>query len=376
MRAGRCFIFTFLLATSCALAQEVGAVSDVARKLASTARFEFSRPQSVVSLGPGAMVAGRFDCGDNGSVYAPVQGDVSGTNADPKRRDGLALIGIRPNGATRSFPWWSVPGYKAISTPQSIFVGNDHLYLLVRGTKVSEQQEKIRSSLILKFDTSGNLEDAITLDGALKTLAIGVFPSGRILLVSEDRLNHRMSLELVDEHGVFIRELRLNNDDFIERAAQLPPSRLGTSAYSPALLIGLTKLKPWKGHLLLVPLLTSGLPIVELAEDGVVSSVIPHLPGKMILESFISSNDSTYTVQLGKVFESGNPPVDTQGKLHSIGTQPSDQITEISRASGRILRQIDLGSSGVEPACEAGGVYRFFVSDSEKKLQVVSAQLR
>jgi len=377
MKSAWCLALACLIATRCAISQELGRVTDAAPKVVPTASFEFSKPQAIANVGADAMLAGRFDCGSNGSVYALVQGKVSGSNADPERQDGVALLGVHPDAAITSFPWWSVSGFAEISIPRSVFVGNGHVYLLVTAKRDSEQQEHIgRSFLILKFDTNGNLQDTLALDPNLTPWAFGVFPSGDILVVSEDRLNHRMALNLFDEHGGFIRELRLNKDDFIERAAQLPPSSRGTSAYASGFLVSLSKLIPWNGHLLLVPLLTSGLPIVELGEDGVISAVTPRLPDKAVIESIISSSDSAFTVQLATIVESANQPVDFQGKLHSVGLHPIEQLTEISRANGDILRQIDLGSSGVEPACESGGVYRFLLSNNQRELQIVAAKVR
>jgi hypothetical protein len=50
------------------------------------------------------------------------------------------------------------------------------------------------------------------------------------------------------------------------------------------------------------------------------------------------------------------------------------RITEISRANGGIVKEFDLGSVDLEPACESGGVYRFLTSDSQKWLQLMSAK--
>jgi hypothetical protein len=264
-----------------------------------------------------------------------------------------------------------------VSIPESTFVGNGHIYVLATGTKASEKQDHTsRSRLIVKLDKRGRVEDTVQLKAPSYPLALGVFPSGNMLLVSEDRLNHRVALDLVDDQGVPIRELRLDKDDLVERAAQLPPSSRGPGAYSPRFLISASKLVPWDEHLLLVPLETSDLPIIELGEHGVVNSVTPKLPEKMVLESFIAAGPSRFTVQLGKVLESGNPPVDSQGKLLGIGIEPSPRITEISRTNGSVEREIDLGSPGVEPACASGDVYRLLTSDTQRKLQLVTARVR
>jgi hypothetical protein len=124
----------------------------------------------------------------------------------------------------------------------------------------------------------------------------------------------------------------------------------------------------------LVPLYSSGLPIIELSEDGVVSSITPHLPEGTVIESLISVGASTVTIQPGKVLQSGNPTVDPQGKFMGVPTQPFPRITLISRANGGIVKELDLGSADVEPECESAGVYQFLTSDHEGMLQLVSAR--
>jgi hypothetical protein len=371
------FAFTYLTAVTFVTAQEPSKPTGAAPEPANRASLEFSMPETIKNLGPGAMVAGRFDCGDNGTIYALVQGAVTGTNADPKPDGEFALLGIHPDGAVRSFPWWAAPGFSRILTIRSTFVGNGQVFLLVRGERANEGHGlTARSEAVLKFDANGILKDSVALARNMSPWVLGVFPSGNLLLVSEDRLNHRVALDLVDQHGVFIRRLKLNQNDLLERAAQLPHSRRGTGSYSPGFLIGSSRLVPWNGHLLLVPLLTSGLPISEIGEDGIISSTDIHLPEKVVLESILSSSDSTFTVQLGEVLDSGTLPTDSEGRLIGVGTRPLDRITEISRISGGVVREIDLGSAGPEPACETGGTYRLLISDSQKELQTVSATIR
>jgi hypothetical protein len=65
--------------------------------------------------------------------------------------------------------------------------------------------------------------------------------SVNLLLISEDRLNHRMALNLAGADGSPIRELRLYASDFVMRAAQMTAAARGTSSYSPTLLISMSK---------------------------------------------------------------------------------------------------------------------------------------
>jgi hypothetical protein len=215
------------------------------------------------------------------------------------------------------------------------------------------------------------------LDGDQDPLSFGVFPSGNILLVSHDRLNHRMSLSLVSKTGSPIREISLGKDDFVTRSAEMPPTVRGTANYSPLLLTAMAKVLPLDGHLLLVPMETSDLPMIEIGEDGVLGSTTPHLPADLVIEGLISANATSYTLRLARHIDSKDDGVrDAQGKVLAIAIAPYQRLTEISRADGSVLREIDLGSDGIKPACQADGAYRLLTAGSEKKLQVVTARLR
>ena len=131
-----------------------------------------------------------------------------------------------------------------------------------------------------------------------------------------------------------------------------------------------------RDHLLLAPLDTGDLPILELDEHGVLGATTPHLPTGMVLEGFISSGASAFTVRLGKLLEpKSEGPHDAEGRVFGVATEPSQQMTEISRTDGHVLRQIDLGAVGVQPACEANGVYHLLTSGNEQRLQFVTARL-
>ena len=138
----------------------------------------------------------------------------------------------------------------------------------------------------------------------------------------------------------------------------------------------MSKLVPSGENLLLAPLETSGLPIVELDAHGVLHSAIPHIPDNMVLDSLLSSTSLSLKLQLAAVLKSNKEDLDSQGKVLSIATRPSQRIEEFSRIDGSLLREIDIGAEGLEPACEAGGAFRFLTSGSHGSLEVLTAQVR
>jgi hypothetical protein len=374
MRSPIVLCIALLTVAQCAVGQQSAPVVAGEPGKSNLAAFEFSKPKSVEGVGPGSMIAGRFECGEDGSIYALLAGDAP--KGDPDSH--VALMGIRSDGTTTSFPWWSAPGFTKVTGPNAIFTGNGHVYVLVKARGGSEADDHPSAHpAMLTFNQEGVLESAVRLNADSHPLTFGVFPSGNMLLVSQDRLNHRMDLSVVSKTGSPIREISLGKDDFVTKSAAMSPTVRGADNYSPLLLVAMSKVLPLDGHLLLVPMETGDLPMIEIGEDGVLGSTTPHLPADLVIEGLVSSSPTSYTLRVARHIDSkDNGARDAQGKVLAIAVAPYQRLTEISRTDGSVLREIDLGSSGIEPACEADGAYRLLTSGSEKKLQVVTARLR
>lgn len=381
MRMSQYLVLMCLCAGACANAQDTeivkaGGMSALGQKSVVVVAIEFSKPKIVEDLNAGSMIAGRFDCSNDGSIYTLIDGYA--LNIGTALNERLALLGIHPDGTVTSLPWRLVPGFTDVSLPKSIFVGNGHEYVLVNAERKTAKPGYVsRYPLVLTFDVKGSLVGTVVLSQDLNPLSFGVFPSGNILLVSEDRLNHRMALNLVGADGVPIRELHLNDSDFVVRASHMPAAARGPSSYSTSLLIAMSKFFPSSNHLLLVPLETSGLPIVELDERGVVRSVVPLLPNNMVIESFLPTNDaSSWKVRPATVLENDTETLDSQGKVLGVATRPANRIAVISRTDGSLQREIDIGGPGIQPACEIDGTFRFLTSSDQGRLQVVTARVQ
>jgi hypothetical protein len=335
--------------------------------------LEYSTPQLVQDIEAAPALAGPYGCDGDGSIYAWINGYIfAGGNSNPDR---LALVGIHPDGTVTNFSGHSVTGPNGTSSfPKSFFVGDDHVYLLV-DTPVSAGGGSHTQS-VLVLDKRGGLNRAITLESNIHPLVFGVFRSGKILAVSEDSSSHRMAFRLIDGNGAFIREIQLKDSDFILGTSELIPDSHTTVNYSPALLISMIKVIALGEHLLLVPIGTSNRPILELDENGIVGSVIPQLPDHMVLESFISSDESSFMVQLGRLLESTKKSVDSQGRVLGIATAPRHLITEISRKDGSIVRELELKEPDLLPLCQTDSVFHILAAPSEGRLQVLTAESR
>ena len=339
--------------------------------------LHFSRPVIVANLNAQPTVAGRFDCDDNGNVYTFIDGYAPNAGSTPTER--LSLLAIHPDGKVTNFPWRSVSGFSDISLPRSVFVGYGSVYVLVLAKRTSSPGEPgYPFPLVLRFDLTGTLTQTTVLEQGLDPLALGIFHSGDIIVLSEDRLNHRTALDLIAKDGSSIRQLDLAANDYLAIASKETEQSVRRK-YNSMLLLSMTKFYPFGDHLLLVPLDSINLPIIELGEHGVVKAITPGVPNGEVIESLISSSDSQVQVQLATIVQTSHPALDSEGNLLSVGTTPSQAVTELSFTDGRVIREIDIGSPAVKVACERQGVFRLLTQavllGSSRSLQLPHIKL-
>jgi len=369
MRAPDYVLLLGLAVSACAIAQDrpAGYINGLPRPAA--AELQFSKPTIIQDLAVAPSLIGKLPCGEDGSIYSL----VDGYGLSNER---LALLAFHPDGTVTSYPYRSVPDFARFSEPKSIFVGNGRVYVLISAEYVPAGPGALsRYPLVLAFSKDGALLSTTVFEQDLDPVVLGVFPSGNIVLISERSVNQEMDVRLLSANGTPIRELKLKDNDFLMRTTRTPEATPLASSFSPTFMISQSKLYPSGENLLLVPLETSGLPIVELDENGVLHSAIPQVPENMVLEAFLSSNSSSLKLQLSTVLRSNDEVLDPQGKILGIATRPSTRISEFSREDGSMLREIEIGAQEPEPACEADGAFRFLTSGSRGSLEVVTAQI-
>lgn len=223
----------------------------------------FSRPQVVADLGPRPTIAGRFGCSRNGTIYAFVDGYIPKANHSGAT-DRMALLGIHPDGTATNFDWHSICGYAHVFWPKSLFVGYDHINVLVKAEREIAGGKRVPDFLVLTFDQNAVLARTTALPNGIEPWVMGAFRSGNMVLISEDRLNHRMVADLIASDGSPIRQLDLGNDDYLALASTMPD---GPGKYEPDFLIASSTFHPFEDNLLLIPTV-SGLPSSRLASRG------------------------------------------------------------------------------------------------------------
>jgi hypothetical protein len=310
MRAYRGVAFSYLLLSACFLnaqSDKPGTpASEAARaddSLIPTTPLEYGDPILITKLSKTDGISGAFRCGADGSALFMLYRDDQWQDATGHPRGHIALASAAPDGKLTSIPWQTVPGYKNIDVPKSYFASHDRYYVLTsaeKETAAGTHPVPTRIPLALVFDQTGSLKDVAPLDPTLNPISIAAFGSGDILLVSEDTLNRRMRLSVVDSAGNKLRDIKLEDDD--DPSRHHGPNAEGSKGgvtISPHALIGMTEVNPYGQNLLLVPLATSGLPILEIDESHVVRSVVPHLPKGNIIARFIPSDGRTWNIRLG-----------------------------------------------------------------------------
>lgn len=380
MRAAGSLIGILFAAAACAIAQDppqvAGGSAAISHPPADLFSLEFGRPKLVMNLPATSGMAGRFKCGSNGSIVTMLDIAERWSDASGHPMGQIMLAAINLDGQSVRFSWGTVPGFKNVRTPRDVFAGNDKVYLLTSAERdlLPAPDKPKPISIILEFDANGELKKTVQLDPRFDPLSFGVYPSGDFILVSEDRLNRRMDLAIMDSNGSYLRDLRLFDSDYIQHGGPSAEGPQGKVNYSSWLLAGLTQVYAYGEDLLLVPNDTSGLPMIEVNESGIVRSTVPQLPKGSIQVSFLPSGSRTWKIQLGALDDrQGNR--DSSGTLQGLAVNSSTHIVEIDPSDGGILKEIDFGDAGVAPACESDGEYTFLTT-RDNMLQIVTATLK
>jgi len=376
-----CFSLILAGATAALAQQPVQDVTQTQPEPARVLKFELSKPKFVMDLGQTTGILGRFKCGASSSVLVELStADGGQSNTSGHRPGHLELAEIKPDGQSLSFAWQSAPGYTRFSHPRDVFVRGGKIYVLTEAEKdalTSDGKRSPRIALILQLGADGGLKSVTPLDRGLDPMGFGVYGSGDYLIVSVDHLNRRLALSVLDSAGTETREIRLFDADTIQKGETASDKGSQPMTYSPDFLAATTGVYAAGENLLLVPHLGSGSPVVEVNESGIVRTTIPKLPKGTLIASFIPSTGRTFKFRLGSLRDDVPQDLDSDGHVEGVSIRPSALIAEIDPNDGSIVREIDAGSLGVQPACEADGSYTFLTAHREDgQLQIVQATLR
>lgn len=344
-----------------------------------TAHLEFDKPIMVTSLTQGSGIAGTISCTDTGSVLFLMDRSDPGTDANGHPLGHIELVSVTPKGELRQYAWSNLPNFRNVLAPTSYFAADGKVYALVHAEKIDANHPEQRQPslpLVLVFGSNGDMERTIPVDPALDPITLGAYANGDLLLISEDTLNRRMRLTVMDSVDGAVRELRLFDNDAMEHNGAGAPSANGDVTYSPDLLAHFTEIHAFGDDLLLVPMNTWGMPIVEVNENGIVRAVRPALPQNAVVGWWIDSDGRTWKVRTGEV--RGKPVKDAStGEVMGVAVTGSKEIVEINPNDGAVTRRIAIDPGGVLPACEHDGDYEFLTAQQKDGLlEMVRATAR
>ena len=264
-------------------------------------------------------------------------------------------------------------GYKFISPIMRYFAADSEVVGLVYGLTISNADtvakldSRSMSTLLLTFDRKGALQSSAVLDSTLHIEQIAAYESGDLLLVAWDDLRKKTVLSVTDKTGSQIREFHPQENDPGDAESELPLISLKIHSYGKNLL--LISDDPSR-------------PILEVSESGVVNTHTLHVPKGYVRGLPISISrrswkffmipDATGDKPASLPDQQSKPPV--RG-ADSLLTAPGVML-EFNPEDGSVLRQIELPSSGFQPACENDGDYIFLSAHAgDGKLQLVKASV-
>jgi hypothetical protein len=265
------------------------------------------------------------------------------------------------------------PGYKAISPIIRYFVTDTQVFGFAHGTGMDHgdlsvgPDSKNSSPVLLIFDRKGALQSTVPLDTSLNIEQIAAYESGDLLLVAWDDLRKKTFLNVTDKTGTLKREIRLQENDPGDAESQLS-------------LVGV-QIHPYGKNLLLVPNDLSK-PILEVNESGVVNTHTLHIPKGYVGGFPISLSRRSWKIFMLPDVTEEKPAASTSPDQESKppakdswSVQPTQGVMmEFNPEDGSVQRQIELPSSGYQPACENNGEYTFLSAHAgDGKLQLVKA---
>jgi hypothetical protein len=156
-------------------------------------------------------------------------------------------------------------------------------------------------SLVLVYDRDGQFKHAVPIPPDIDALAVGVFDSGDVLLVSMDPSTKAARLTVVSESGESLHTFPLFDNDFNTAPDAVKKQPLVHTLAGGGL--ELAQIVAHNGNLVIVPAGTSQ-PMVEISESGVVRSYDVHLPAGVALQSLLNTDGTTWYV---KTYGSINP---------------------------------------------------------------------
>lgn len=188
----------------------------------------------------------------------------------------------------------------------------------------------------------------------MRPAQVGLFPSGKILLLARDTGREQTHLIILDQSGSIIHDIALTAND---------PAPAGAGGVP---LVN-TSVLGWNGDLVIVPD-DIHRSLLEVSESGAVQAISIHIPKGYEGGVPMSFEPSGWFFTM----ERQSRPQASNVSSTAEDAQPVS-ILEFDPISGNAVRQFDLVTPGFQPACENGGKFSLLgARKGDGKLQLAT----
>jgi hypothetical protein len=306
--------------TLCARAQgtnTAGAVHDYPSQT-----IQFGQPTPTTLGSRGTVMSGLTACSDDGVAFVLMIDDISTAE--------MVVHSVEADGKSIPYHALRLISYRDITTARRFFASDLLVATLVDARPAADLTGKSDAtghddtaflSLVLVYDRDGQFKHAVPIPPDIDALAVGVFDSGDVLLVSMDPSTKAARLTVVSESGESLHTFPLFDNDFNTAPDAVKKQPLVHTLAGGGL--ELAQIVAHNGNLVIVPAGTSQ-PMVEISESGVVRSYDVHLPAGVALQSLLNTDGTTWYVKTyGSIRQNPNGGQSMlEGPL--FGINPSD----------------------------------------------------
>jgi hypothetical protein len=341
--------------------------------------LDFGKPQDAgLSRNP-AMVFAETACRADGTLFVGIA-DSPPTDSSPAYP---SLHSLDREGKVVRFEPSHLAGYvdQSIWWAGHFFAGDHWVATLVSATPQSRATDRAAQNsaqLALIYDGKGAFQRSVRLPDGLQIFALGVYDSGKLLIVASGSDNKLARLLVVDSDGGIDRELRLFDEDYNSRPNAKEDQLLSGVQQNKSGALTSIEILPYGPDLLLLPGMTRQS-VIEVNEHGIIRVYPLQIPKGFMLNSMLSMSGHTWKIAtLTDHIEPSGSTGDGPPQSYALTNGP---VFEFDPSSGAALRRIEAPETpkdapGTPLVCEYEGEYTALTTDPKSgSLELLKASI-
>lgn len=328
--------------------------------------LDFGKPQDAgLSRNP-AMVFAQTACRADGTLFVGIA-DHPPSESSPAYP---SLHSLDREGQVVRFEASHLAGYvdQSIWWGGHFFAGDHWVATLVSATpqdKAADRAAQNSAQLALIYDSKGAFQRVVRLPDGFEIHALGVYDSGKLLIVASGSDNKLARLLVIDSEGDIDRELRLFGEDYNSKEHAEEDQLLSATDQNKAGALTDMQILPFGQDLLLFPTMTRQ-PVIEVNERGIVRVFPLQIPKGFMLDSMLSMSGHTW--KMATVTDHIEPVKSADGGPPHAYALTNGPVFEFDPSSGAALRRIDAPETpkdapGTPLVCEYDGEYTSLTTD-------------